>query len=163
MSIDYSTYVGPYARCAAAQEPKTQLRIACLNPQCASHAQGQRTKFCSLCGSPVGTVPHTVLDDAVSEWDVRESIDERLCTPGGDAYYEWKRTEHAHLWKPNIGKIGRRLDGREAFNLDEIATEQPAREIAQFQEFFAADLETLRAAYGAGAVTLHWGVIQDYL
>lgn len=165
MSADYGTYVGPYARCAVARVPVTRLQIACPNKECPNHTKGLRVPFCELCGSKVASLPHVELDFTVDQWDVQEDIHEALAQPGGDGYMRWSEANAAHLWKPNKQMPGRdpHLESREAFALFEIAAPQIAAEIAQFQVTFEDALTELRARYGADAVTLHWGVIQDYL
>lgn len=99
---------------------------------------------------------------ASPSWDVREAIRERLATPNGDEYWRWSEEESVHLWMPNIGKIGHHLHENADFNLQEITAEQLLQERAAFTVQFQQELAILREAYGAAAVSIHWGVIQDY-
>lgn len=165
MSFNYRTYVGPYVRCAVGQVPATQLQITCLNSSCENHGKGQRTPFCSLCGGKVGTLPHTVLEDAVDDGALQEEIDEQLVTASGDDYWRWSQVQHAHIWLPNIGTDGRdyHLEERDPWMLAEITSAQVDQEMIAFQVQFDAGLAALRDAYGHDAVALHWGILQDYL
>lgn len=162
MSITYSTYVGPYARCAVEKEPKTVLQITCPNTACANHGKDMRQPFCGLCAAKVASLPHIELDFAIDHWDVSEEIGEALCGPHGDEYHRWSERESAHLWLPNKTMPGRdpHLEEREDFALFEIGEKQPAAEILQFQITFESELKTLRERYGN--LSLHWGIIQDY-
>lgn len=163
MSFSYQTYVGPYVRCAVGAQTKVVSVRACLNDTCENHAKryDMSGAFCVLCGSAIGDVPHTEIADAVDHWEVSESINERLCTAGGDAYQTWTEAERAHIWKPNVGDVGRHLDDREDWRLEEIGAGQIGEELAAFEAFFAPELDYMRPLYLS--VTLHWGIIQDYL
>jgi hypothetical protein len=164
MSFTYDTYVGAYARCAVERVPVTRLQITCPTDGCENHGKGMRQSFCQLCGAKVASLPHVELDFAIDQWQVREDIDEVLVQPGGDEYVRWSEANAAHLWMPNQSMPGRdpHLDSREPFMLQEITAKQVETEILQFQITFEDVLTELRARYGADAVTLHWGIIQDY-
>lgn len=164
MSFNYRTYVGPYVRCAVEQVPATQLQTTCLNSSCANHGKGQRTPFCSLCGGKVGTVPHTVLKDAVDDGAIQEQIDEHLVTASGDDYWRWTQAEHAHIWLSNVGTNGRdyHLEERDPWMLAEITSAQIDQEMVAFLLQFQDEINALQNAYGSDAVKMHWGIIQDY-
>lgn len=162
MSIDYSTYVGPYVACLVQRVTTTEARRTCPNPGCANYTTYMQPGFCSHCGSPVADVGLPVIGHAVDDDDLREAIDERLVTPSGDAYTEWSRNNDIHLWLPNVGDIGRHLDSREAFALHRILPNDIYHETHAFEGYFAAELARLRSAYGAAAVSVRWGVVQDY-
>jgi len=164
MSIDYGIYVGPYVRCKVDQAPVTRLQITCPNDACKNHKQPMRKPFCDLCGSKVATVPLTVMEDRIDTWDVREAIDERLCTASGDTYGRWSEENRTHLWKPNkqLGMVAGHLESREAFALFTIEPSVIGVEIARFQGAFSDDIEYLQTVYGADAVSIEWGIIQDY-
>lgn len=163
MSISYRTYVGPYARCAVERVEKTVMQITCPNVECANHGESMRQPYCDRCGTRVSSLPHTELTDAVDDYDVSEAIDEALCTPSGGGYATWVEQHGAHLWLPNRRMPGRdpSLEEREAFALFEIGEKQRDAEILQFQITFEDALRELRTRYGN--LTLHWGIIQDYL
>jgi hypothetical protein len=162
MSTTYSTYVGPYARCAVERVPVTRMQITCPTEGCKNHGEGMRRPFCDLCGAKVASLPYIEMDFAIDHWDVSEEIDEALCNPGGDEYHRWTEANAAHLWIPNRSMPGRdpRLEEREAFALFEIEEKQLAAEILQFQVTFEDALAQVRERYGN--LTLHWGIIQDY-
>lgn len=164
MSISYSTYVGPYVRCVAQLRETTEDRRSCPTPRCRNHGVYMPAGWCSACGSAIGVVQVPALVFTVDDDDLREQIDERLVTAHGDAYADWARTNSAHLWEPNVAWASLRdphLD-RADFNLQDITADLVRAELAQFESFFAAELTLLRTAYGEAAVSVRWGVIQDY-
>lgn len=164
MSIDYRTYVGPYVRCAVGTKQIQALRIACPNAECLNHTRGLRASYCDLCGARVGNIEHTVTVDAVDVWDMRETIDDALTTPSGDAYMRWVEAERAHLWIPNRAMPGRdpHLESHIDFALSEIMPTRVQAELGGFRRQFQNEILQLIAAYGGDAVTLHWGIVQDY-
>ena len=54
------------------------------------------------------------------------------------------------------------LEARADFEIQTITPALADAERVQFEVFSGPDLAVLREAYGAAAVTVHWGVIQDY-
>lgn len=162
MSIDYSTYVGPYVRCEVGVKKVAGSFPGCPTPDCREFQKERHAAFCSACGAPIIPLPYETEVDAVDAWDITEAIQERLTTAHGDAYMDWSQVNMAHLWMPNTGGIGRHLEGKEDFSFDDITAEIVAVEIAAFTTFFATELSALIAAYGDGRVVVRWGVIQDY-
>lgn len=164
MSISYETYVGPYARCANGTKEENQQYISCPNADCENHQKALRTPYCEKCGTKVQSLTRTFTAEAVDAWDVGEKIDDRLTTPGDDAHMTWSEENHAHLWMPNVSTPWRNghLEERADFFLQEIQLGDCATEISAFADFFAPELTALRAAYGANAVSIHWGIIQYY-
>lgn len=164
VSIDYSTYVGPYVVCAVNLWGVSRSRRSCPNPTCKNHGAYMPAGFCPTCGTAVSDVRFSEQEFAVDDDDLREQIDERLVTAHGGAYAEWTHTNSAHLWKPNVAWASLRdphLD-RTDFNLQDITADLVQAELAQFESFFAPELAQLRTAYGEAAVSVRWGVIQDY-
>lgn len=162
MSIDYSTYVGPYVRCEVGAKESTQERQSCTNIACSNSGLYMTESYCPQCGTQIGPITVRYMSDAVDAWDIVEAIHERLTTAHGDAYVDWSRANSTHLWKPNVGDIGRHLEGKEDYYLADITAERLAEERIAFEEYFAPELAQLRAAYGEAAVSVRWGVIQDY-
>lgn len=164
MSIDYRTYVGPYVRCAVGTKEIQALRIACPNAECPNHTREMRTPYCDRCGARVGSVEHTVTVDAVDVWDMREALNDTLATPSGDAYMRWAEANHAHLWISNVAVPMRdpHLESRVDFALFEITSTRVVAELDTFRRQFQNEILQLIAAYGGDAVTLHWGIVQDY-
>jgi hypothetical protein len=165
MSIDYGIYVGPYVECKVQSIEVTKTRKACTKRGCPNHEREiSGSAFCNLCGSPIGAVEYVETEQAVDDWPLTEAINERLTTTHGDAYYTWGRKQGIHLWKANVSTGGRdyHLESREDFALYEIAPDQIGSEVAAFEQQFARELAIFREAYGAGAVRVAWGVIQDY-
>lgn len=165
MSTTYRTYIGPYVRCAVGTVEITRQRRACTNVACPNHTQERiKDAFCSLCGSSIGDVSYTEIEDTINDWDIIEEIGEELTPAFGDAYQEWVGEHHAHIWVANVATPGRdyHLDERVDFALVEIMPDMIREEMAQFEAQFAPALAVFRSRYGAGAVTLCWGIVQDY-
>lgn len=167
MGFTHRTYVGPYVRCAVGTVEVTKQRRSCINKGCVNHERTlpQRDAFCVVCGSPVGDVPYTATEAAVDDWAVREQIEDRLTTASGDAYMGWSEEQHAHLWVPNVATPGRDYwtEERTDFSVSEITAEQVLEERSAFTVFFQGEIEALRSFYGAAAVSVHWGIVQDYI
>ena len=165
MSIDYRTYVGPYVRCAVGVVSVTKERRSCANPACPGHQEEiYRAQFCQRCGSPIGKVPYTKTKDAVDAWYVIEAIDQRLTDASGDGYSRWVEQERAHIYIANVGIEGRsyHLEENADFALAEITPNQLNDEMAAFAGQFADEIAKLREMYSTEAVSLHWGILQDY-
>lgn len=166
MSTSYRTYVGPYIRCAVASVEVERRRRACTNAECENHRREiYHNAFCSKCGSPVADVSYADTADAVSASDVQDEIDERMTDASGDTYLRWAEKERAHIWVANVSVPGRdyHLGEWVDFNLVEITPDQIRAELSQFEAHFANEIAVLCDRYGAAAVTLHWGVLQDYI
>lgn len=165
MSISYSTYVGPYVRCTVGTTETTEQIRGCTNRGCPNHQHHFRQDaYCNLCGSLIGNVPHSIVRDAVDSWSLRDAINEQLVTASGDGYFDWGREGHAHIWVPNVDVPWRdcHLEERVDFSLVEIKAEQVSTEIDAFSMRFRHELEIFRQNYGADAVSICWGIVQDY-
>ncbi len=165
MSIDYNTYVGPYVRAVFQMEPSTQIDHACTNVDCKNHTRSYMTNaFCEFCGSPIGDIVRTTIKPSVDGWELTEEINERLTIAHGDAALEWSEQNRVHLWKANYKYGGRNshLDSHEDFHLEEITPAMITDDVARFTAFFEDAIDTLRARYGEDAISIHWGIIQDY-
>lgn len=160
MSTEYRTYVGPYLRCAVAQKEVTQLRISCITPECANYGRELRTPFCDRCGKRVGSLPRVTVQDAVDHWDVSEAIDESLSIASGDGYMTWSNVQHVHVWLPNQHEIGRYLETRTDWYLEDLDPITISQEQVAFQSYFDTEITYLRTLYTS--VDLHWGILQDY-
>jgi hypothetical protein len=161
MGISYKTYVGPYVHCAAQVIDVTVVRRGCTNAACVGAYGGG--PFCSRCGSPIGDRPIATRAHAVDAWEVSNTLNERLSTPGGDAYVEWAELNESHLWLPNVpyGRNGH-LEEYADFALVPLTAGAIALDLTTFASAFADDLRTLREIYGADAVNVYWGVVQHY-
>lgn len=165
MGIDYGLYVGPYVECKVQKVAVTKRRRACVNPNCDNHKRSVHSSaFCHLCGSRIDLVEYTEMEHAVSQWDLQEQIMERLSSVSGDEYWRRSREDDVHLWKPNVDTGGREyhLEAQEDFALHEITPDLVRDEVARFEAQFAPELTVFRERYGAGAVRVAWGIIQDY-
>jgi hypothetical protein len=166
MSTSYRTYVGPYVRCAVGIVEVAVEKRGCTNAVCENHRRTLRVAdatYCHKCGAAIGPVLYAETRDAVRAWEVLEAIDERLTDGSGDAYLRWVEKERAHIWVANVSVPGRdyQLDETD-FALIEITPDQIRAELALFEHHFAGELITLSDLYGPGAISLHWGVVQDY-
>lgn len=162
MSTDYSTYVGPYVRCEVGVREVAGSYPGCPNLDCREFQKERHAAFCPVCGTPIIPLPYMTEVDAVDAWDITEAIQERLTTANGDSYAKWSKEHRAHLWKPNVSDIGRHLKDRWDFYLSDITAGRVEDERVAFEEYFAPELAALRIAYGEAAVSIRWGVIQDY-
>lgn len=162
----YHTYVGPYVRCAITMVDVKRLQLSCPNTNC--HNRGlhiNSNMFCPLCGSQIASITVNDRDSSVDQWDVSERIQERLSSASGDAYSDWSEANLAHLWLPNVRIPDQRdghLESRCDFFQTPISVVQVANERSTFERFFAKELAELGTAYGSDAVTVEWGIIQDY-
>jgi hypothetical protein len=167
MGISYKTYVGPYVRCAIEFKDDPRIKEACPNRKCKNYGQGWHTRgpFCEMCGSAIADMPYTERIESVHDSEIVDEINERLCSPSGDGYLRWIEEGCAHLWKPNVTTPWRkgRLEAQEDFALIDFETlSEPAQECKDFIIFFQAELAVLRKHYGEAAVSVRWGIIQDY-
>lgn len=166
MGITYSTYVGPYARCAITLVDERRMILSCLKKGCANHGQPMSgNKYCPLCSNRILSLEVPYRAPSVDQWDVSERIQERLSSASGDAYSNWSESNLAHLWLPNV-RIPEQRDGHLESRCDffqtPISVVQVANERSAFEEFFAKELAELETAYGSDAVTVEWGIIQYY-
>jgi hypothetical protein len=167
MSISYRTYVGPYVRCTVETIEVEKQRRACTNVACAMHKSNIwsiEAKHCHLCGSAIRDVTYLERGDAVNDWDVMEAVEERLSPAFGAAYAKWSVEHRAHIYVANVTTEGRdcHLEERQDFALVEITPLGIIEELTRFKVQFADELLTMRKMYGISAVSLHWGVLQDY-
>lgn len=102
--------------------------------------------------------------EVMRQWDVIEEIGEQLTPAFGNAYHEWVGEHRAHIWVANVATLGRdyHLNNRVDFSLTEITPDMVRQEMALFEAQFAPALAVFRSRYGAGAVSLHWGIVRDY-
>lgn len=163
--MDYSMYVGPYAQCKVGTTTEEEPFLGCTNTKCINATRDLPTKFCPDCGAPRGERIRMLTVDVVDDYDVGELLHNLLRTPSGDGYLAWSQQHHMHLWIINGSSRLERdpaLDLSAAFMLDTISAEIVAREMLAFADLYSLQLQKLRKVYGADAVSLHWGIVQDY-
>ena|ERR1051325_3855591 len=165
MSIDYHTYVGPYTQCRVAFVDTPSYQVGCPNAGCSRSARPSiGDRHCRHCGATIERVEITEQRAAVDAWALVDVIGQTLTNASGDAAADWSREQGAHLWYANVATEGRdyHLETPEDFFVCEIAPGQIQDEIAAFERQFAGELAIFRAHYGTDAVSVRWGIIQDY-
>lgn len=165
MSISYHTYVGPYVRCRVAFVDMPSYQVGCPNAKCPRFARpSSGDRHCRHCGAPIERVTVTEQRAAVDAWALVDAIGQTLTNASGDAAADWSREQGAHLWYANVETEGRdfHLETPEDFFVCEIAPGQIQAEIAAFEQQFASELALFRERYGVDAVSVRWGIIQDY-
>ena len=163
MSVSYRTYIGAYVRCAVTQSPQTERVETCPTVQCQNHMTPLSTSYCALCGTKRSSLHYSVMRDVIDEYELADSIQERLVVLSGDAYEHWSHSHGIHIWLPNIGNIGIVLDEDDPFLEAEIDAQRIDSDLRTFAAFFAQEIAHFTSAYGSSAVRIHWGVIRDYL
>lgn len=168
MSTNYTVYIGPYVRCTVGRVDVQREIRSCVNAACTEHTRivwSTDVQFCLRCGTTIGTVTMTETADAVDDRMVNEMVHDALVTTCGPGYRDWTREHGAHVWMANVPRDGLRnfvLEDRADFDLIDLAPDPVQAEIDAFRAAFADELTTLRGFYGATAVTVQWGIIQDY-
>jgi len=165
MSISYHTYIGPYVQCRVAFVDTPSYQVGCPNAGCPRYVQpSDGGRYCRHCGALIERVATTEQRAAVDTWALVDVIGQTLTNASGDAAADWSREQGAHLWYANVATGGREyhLETPEDFFVCEIAAGQIQAEIAAFEQQFASELALFRERYGADAVGVRWGIIQDY-
>lgn len=163
--MDYSMYVGPYAQCKVGTTTEEEPFLGCTNTKCINATRDLPTKFCPDCGAPRGERIRMLTVDVVDDYDVGELLHNLLRTPSGDGYLAWSQQHHMHLWIINGSSRLERdpwLDTKASFFYCPLDPTRIAQEIANFTAYFVSAIETLRTIYGSDAVTVGWGILQDY-
>lgn len=168
MSIDYSTYLGPYVSCKTHKVDKTRTKRTCSKVDCSkyeSEVWDKNTKFCDVCGSSINDREYIVQVSNVDSGELRMTLDEALVTPAGDSMWKWMRDNDIHLWISNLIKI----PGQDRnFSFDPKYEEQYVPHIDQgmidaelkaFSDCFSKEIQLLRQEYGEYNVSLHWGLV----
>lgn len=168
MSIDYSTYIGPYVECRFENKETTEKRRCCPTKSCkrfGKEVYEKATKFCDQCGAQIEVVEFPKIVEAVDDYELRMSMDEALHTPMGDELHFWQKENNIHIWMPNrylkcedYPRI--EVEHRES-SIQEIPVELPAAQIAAFKSQFEKELAMLAKEYGDDKMTYKWGVIHQ--
>lgn len=169
MSIDYSTYLGPYAACKTHKVDETKKKRTCSNTACEQYERevwDKKTQFCSTCGAAINDREYVVPVDNVNASDIRESLlREVLVTPSGDSMWKWMRDNNLHIWISNLSKIPGQ-DRKFSFDprheeqyIPSITPEMIAAELERFNDRFEKEIQLLRQEYGEENVTILWGLV----
>ncbi len=165
MSISYHTYVGPYLHCRVAYIDTPAYQVGCPSAGCPRYARpSSGDRHCRHCGAAIERIPTTEQRAAVDAWALGNVIGETLTRAHGDAASDWSRLQGAHLWYANVATEGRdyHLETPEDLFVCEITAGQIREELTAFEWQFAREIALFREQYGADAVSLRWGIIQDY-
>lgn len=169
MSIDYSTYIGPYVSCKTHKVDETRTKRTCSNTACAKHEHevwDKNTQFCSACGAAIADREYVVQVDNVNASEIQVTLlAEALTRPLGDSMWKWMQDNNLHLWISNMLTI----PGQERnFSFDPKYEEQYIPNIDQamidaemerFTDRFEKEIELLRQEYGEYNVALQWGLV----
>jgi hypothetical protein len=165
MSVDVSTYCGPYVECKVQKLRLTYEERQCPNAACTRYKQENRVnKLCPECGTAIQAVTLEVEVHAVDPWELEEEFESRLFQPFGE--YESNLSDQGlHIWLggrssdddgPSVGSFA-------LFEYEESLTEvRPAdiqAELKRFQTDYRDELKLLRERYGASKVKVKWGVL----
>lgn len=173
MGTSYQTYIGPYIRCQVERVPITYEKAdVCTDESCKCYARDvtvwapadndEGIRFCTACGKKLGTI--TVADEGQNvplEKVEGEDLElrPRLDRPHGDCIWDTFYGQDAHVWFPvetdlEVGEFESRQDG----HWQAIDPGCAAREILNVESEYSGDIEELKALYGAGNVTVEWGL-----
>jgi len=162
MSLDYTTYLGPYLQCKVSKTDSMTTRRTCTNSACPNQNGHMNSKFCYECGSPIGDVGFIVKANKVDSGDIREAIHNDMCPPGGEYFYKLSRDQGIDIW---IGNLYRTKNSRpfsfdrEESQLIPIGAGVMKGEIDEFVAQYAKQIEVIEKAYGKDNVELKWGLI----
>lgn len=158
MSSSHSYYVGPYVetRCPMVQAERSDT--TCSNRRCDVHKAHRHlsTKFCPECGAMRATVTYQEPEEAVDANDLVQQIDEAL--------HDQRISDGVRAWIPNVG----RPDEPREFHVDPEgetgavpldAEGLPDAERDWLRVAFAPEIAALADAYGAGNVSVRWGLV----
>lgn len=159
MSVDYSTYVGPYFRCQNTRVGARMHVRSCSNKECQSHTKPLAQDFCGSCGTGVGDVEVFVKHRKVSTADITEKVNERLTV------ITWNVNRgplvDVDVWVPNVPVEGLRSGHLPDYFTAEvqITADQLTQELFLLATHMAAERAVLAEAYGDGNVKLFWGAV----
>lgn len=165
MSIDYTTYVGPYAACRTHKIDTTRTVRSCANAACKKYRQevwDKGVNFCQSCGGKIDNVEIPETRPAADRWAISGLVNERLHPPMGDSWSRRMDNTCVDFWLPNVKIPDINRDDFEprreiidlAFEPQEITNEKLA-----FQQFFRDELAVLQRHYEN--VEVRWGVVHQ--
>jgi len=168
MSIDYSTYIGPYVECRFENKNDIEKRRCCPNKDCKEYSKktyDNKHKFCDQCGTKITIIEFPIIVEAVNDYDLRMEMDEALHTPMGDSLHFWQKENNIHVWMPNqfleCDEFPRvKIDHHES-SIQEIPLGMPLGQIETFKRQFEKELALLAQKYGEANMTYKWGVIHQ--
>jgi len=159
MSIDVSTYVGPFAVNQVKEiESKRKLKT-CPQESCSQHDMHMGTAFCHVCGTKVVEIEIPVTT-FIAAHEVQEKIKDALTEPMGDWFRDWRLHNKKQIWIAN-----RKLNvPRETYSVRYETGVFPFEpklmydEVKVFKEQFANELKIIEEIYGN--ISFEWGMIK---
>lgn len=164
MGIDYSLYIGPYARCKVGEVMVSETIRTCSNADCVLYKDtgiGFR-KFCSECGSQVKDRQVPAIGLVVDVEDLRDEINDRLVTPSGSDFCDWMQKNKTHVWISNITNVKGLYWSSDPTCDTSLTVMDPDvifKEVTVFRQFFQKELTVIEKAYGKDNFSIEWGVI----
>ena len=163
MSIDYTTYLGPYLHCKVNKTDSFTSRNTCTNKTCKNQSGVMSSNFCYECGHPVGPVMFASKANAVDAEKIREEINNDMCPPSGSFFYELSRDEGIDIWIGNLYRPNKSrpfsFDPKEDGKLIPIVVGVIKSEIDEFVKQYAKQIAVIEKSYGKENVELQWGLI----
>ncbi len=141
MSVDTNQYLGPYLKIKIPREKITEQQ----DPKCCGLVQGSG-KFCSSCGKLLVSAKVEVERDAISQYDIAQTIDEELhhlhdmAGEGRDGFDYWSPNGAPQTWK---------LPDHETVGAQEVIAADIERTTALFGKKYKKEIATIEAAYNA--------------
>jgi uncharacterized Zn finger protein (UPF0148 family) len=169
MSMDYTLWVGPYAKCVTPTKTVWKKVNTCSAEACRfrrnQESVGKGTNFCPKCGAKAEVIKvETEREEAeVRVEDVRDLLEDRLSLY--DAEYG---DEGKPLWVPNrcnsaLPASARNIDTKYDRQTGEVMPPVHGTTVTNdklwFEDEFDDALRILRKAYGEANVSVCWGVL----
>jgi hypothetical protein len=158
MSVDYTTYVGPYLECKVETAQKPHKISSCTNEKCKEYERElwNRKKFCDNCGTQIGEITIMRTESKVSQMEVQEEIEEDL--------YCVNRLAEEDIWMANKGrqdKNARRFHLDHTEGAEEITHDMMVAETAEFIDQYRHALSVVRKRYNPENVYIKWGIVNS--
>lgn len=156
MSVDYNTFVGPYAEVYNPEKDSTEEYHTCLNPKCVNFEKDISDGFCSKCGARIERTSRPVKERIDFDW-FYEFENDQFCEVSCE--YKPKGKEDYMFFATNTKNgTGLHLDGRftSAIEVDGDVIES---EISRFHKVFSKEIEKLKKVFGKENVKVKWGVL----
>lgn len=150
MSVDYNSYLGPYARCRV--EKVEGYRRGCVSESCPHYRKEQQGEFCSMCGGRQSMFSVPGLRERVDAFELFQN--EALANCLLDANGNFR----AFVPNTRRGTTTREFRFRMHDAWEQpLVSNQPQLEAEWFERVFALEIEKLREVYGPDRVEIAWG------
>lgn len=156
MSVDYTSYVGPYIQVHNPKKPSTEEFHTCPNKKCRNHGVSIGNKFCEICGTEIKLVAFPC--EKPVDFDIYQEFDDRVC----HAFSEWKPKEYQDylfVIGNRKGSPGRSFDPIQDSYIEDLTKLNTAEELLAFMKMFSKEITRLKEVFGNDAVQVKWGVL----